>query len=202
VRTVLALVAATAAGAMTAGAASVAGLLPVAAYRFVTPGPDAFPMPATLRQSPDYVALPAPNRLRIPSIAVDTALERLDVDAAGTLNPPADFHRAGWFVRGPAPGDVGPAVIGGHVDSLTGPAVFFYLRDLKTGASIEVFRGGIPVTFRVVANERYRKSEFPTARVYQPTPVPELRLITCGGSFDRQRRSYEDNIVVYAVMVD
>jgi hypothetical protein len=92
-------------------------------------------------------------------------------------------------------------VIGGHVDSYSGPAVFFRLRDLKPGDAVEVLRGTTPVKFQVVASERYPKTEFPTAKVYHPTPVPELRLITCGGSFDRNRRSYEDNIVVYAVII-
>jgi len=77
--------------------------------------------------------------------------------------------------------------------------VFYRLRDLKPGDEIEVARGDQWVRFRVVASEKYPKNQFPTDRVYRPTPVPELRLITCGGTFDRGRRSYEDNIVVYAV---
>ncbi len=146
------------------------------------------------------VELPAPDRIRIPTIGVDSALEFLDIDAAGALHAPKDFGKPGWFSKGPAPGDLGPAVIAGHVDSERGPAVFYRLRDLKAGDVIEVSRGGQWVRFQVTASERYPKDQFPTAKVYNPTPVPELRLITCGGTFDRSRRSYEDNIVVYALL--
>jgi hypothetical protein len=145
------------------------------------------------------VELPPPDRIRITSIGVDSALETLDIDAAGALHAPKDYAKAGWFGKGPAPGDIGPAVIAGHVDSQTGPAVFYQLRDLKPGDLVEVSRGGQWIGFRVTASERYPKDQFPTAKVYSPTPVPELRLITCGGTFDRSRRSYEDNIVVYAL---
>jgi sortase (surface protein transpeptidase) len=126
-------------------------------------------------------------------------LESLGVDGAGALRGPVDFAKAGWFTGGVVPGEIGPAVIAGHVDSETGPAVFYRLRDLKAGDVVEVLRGDRWIPFRVVASERYPKNQFPTERVYRPTPVPELRVITCGGTFDRSRRSYEDNIVVYAV---
>jgi hypothetical protein len=152
------------------------------------------PAPAT-----EPVQLPPPTQVRIPTIGVDSTLESLAVDAAGALQGPADFARAGWYAAGVAPGDIGPAVIAGHVDSAAGPAVFYRLRDLKAGDTVEVLRGEKWIPFRVVASERYPKNQFPTDQVYRPTPVPELRLITCGGSFDHSRRSYEDNIVVYAV---
>ncbi len=94
---------------------------------------------------------------------------------------------------------MGPAVIAGHVDSKTGPAVFFRLRDLRQGDIIEVTRAGAQVKFKVLAVRKYPKAQFPTDEVYGPTPNAQLRLITCGGDFDRNRRSYVDNIVVYAV---
>ena len=159
------------------------------------------PAPLTIEAAPatEPVQLPPPTRVRIPSIAVDSALESLGTDAAGALRGPADYGQAGWYTAGVAPGEIGPAVIAGHVDSAAGPAVFYRLRDLKAGDVIEVARGDQWIPFRVVASEKYPKNQFPTERVYRPTPVPELRLITCGGTFDRTRRSYEDNIVVYAV---
>jgi LPXTG-site transpeptidase (sortase) family protein len=143
--------------------------------------------------------LPPPSRVRIAAIGVDSALESLAVDRSGALQGPVDYAKAGWYAAGIAPGEVGPAVIAGHVDSARGPAVFYRLRDLKAGDEVEVARGDQWMKFRVVATEKYPKNQFPTDRVYRPTPVPELRLITCGGTFDRGRRSYEDNIVVYAV---
>jgi LPXTG-site transpeptidase (sortase) family protein len=98
-----------------------------------------------------------------------------------------------------APGDPGPALIAGHVDSRTGPAVFYRLHQLGAGDVVQVQRGGRWLSFRVVSTEQYAKDEFPTDKVYRPTPGPELRLITCGGEFNHARRSYRDNIVIYAV---
>ena len=140
-----------------------------------------------------------PTRVRIPSIQVDSPLETLDLDGGGVLRAPRDFARAGWYAAGTAPGDVGPAVIAGHVDSRDGPAVFFRLHQLRAGDPIQVARGDRWLTFRVVTTDRYPKDRFPTADVYGPTPDAQLRLITCGGDFNRSRRSYADNVVVYAV---
>jgi sortase family protein len=140
----------------------------------------------------------APTRLRIGAIGVDTPLESLHL-ARGALTPPKNFARAGWYADGTAPGDLGPAVMAGHVDSKRGPAVFYRLRELQVGDQIEVVRGGKPVRFTVVSTAWYPKTQFPTEEVYGPTPDRQLRLITCGGVFDHRLRSYKDNLVVYAV---
>jgi LPXTG-site transpeptidase (sortase) family protein len=137
--------------------------------------------------------------VRIPAIGVQSSLAELGVDDTGALEPPTDFAQAGWFTAGPVPGDVGPAVIAGHVDSRTGPAVFFRLEELAVGDAVLVSRSdGRDVEFRVTHVARYPKEDFATAEVYGPTTGAELRLITCGGTFDSTRRSYEDNVVVYA----
>ena len=113
--------------------------------------------------------------------------------------PPSDDTVAGWYRSGPAPGDVGPAVLTGHVDSVAGPAVFFRLRDVAVGDPVSVTRtDGTTVRFTVTRVARFPKDAFPTAEVYAPTPRAELRLITCGGAFDRTARSYLDDVVVYA----
>jgi LPXTG-site transpeptidase (sortase) family protein len=140
-----------------------------------------------------------PTRVRIPAIGVDAPLDPLRLDPAGVLEVPPAYARPGWYAQGTLPGEIGPAVIAGHVDSTRGQAVFFRLHELRAGDLVEVARGERWVRFQVVATERYAKNRFPTERVYGPTPDPELRLITCGGSFDRTRRSYVDNVVVYAV---
>lgn len=140
-----------------------------------------------------------PTRLRVPSIGVDALIEDLRIGANGELSPPVDFARPGWYVEGTAPGDVGPAVIAGHVDSYRGPAIFYRLRELTAGDQIEVDRGGAIVRFTVTSTAWYPKSSFPTQEVYGPTPDSQLRLITCGGAFDRTARSYRNNLVVYAV---
>ena len=141
----------------------------------------------------------APVRVSAPAIDLDTDLVGIGVDAAGALVPPSDFHQAGWFSAGPAPGDVGPAVLAGHVDDRSGPAVFFRLEDLAAGDQVTVTRSdGRQVPFTVTSVAAYPKTAFPTADVYGPTTDAELRLITCGGTFDHSRRSYTDNVVVYA----
>jgi sortase (surface protein transpeptidase) len=156
------------------------------------------PAPVVLT-TPTARTVPAPARVSIPAIGVDSVLTGIGVDGSGALVPPADVDQAGWFAAGPAPGEVGPAVLAGHVDDRTGPAVFFRLEELTAGDQVVVTRGdGQPVAFTVTRVAAYPKSDFATAEVYGPTTGPELRLITCGGTFDRSRRRYQDNVVVYA----
>ena len=143
-------------------------------------------------------ALGKPARIRIKTIGLDSPLETLHV-VKGVLQPPERFDRAGWYADGTAPGDTGPAVIAGHVDSKAGPAIFYRLRELVPGDKVEVLRGGTVVTFTVVRTAWYPKTAFPTDAVYGPTPDRQLRLITCGGVFNHALRSYRDNLVVYAV---
>jgi Sortase domain len=148
-----------------------------------------------------FEALPPspPVSIRIPRIKVASRLTRLDLAPGGTLEAPADFGRAGWFEAGPEPGQVGPAVIAGHVDSTGGPAVFYRLRELREGDQIEVERAdGRRLVFVVEGRDQLPKDEFPTEAVFGPVPWPALRLITCGGSFDRRAGSYRDNVIVSA----
>jgi Sortase domain len=141
----------------------------------------------------------APVRLVIPAIGVATRLVRLGLAAGGGMEVPTDFGRAGWFAEGPAPGQVGPSVIAGHVDSRTGPAVFYRLRELRAGQAVLVERAdGARLRFLVERAESYPKAGFPTAAVFGPVPSATLRLITCAGDFDRARGSYRDNLVVFA----
>ncbi|SDO28969.1 class F sortase [Geodermatophilus sp. DSM 45219] len=142
-----------------------------------------------------------PVRVRVPAIGVDSELLRLGTDAAGALVPPDDYDLAGWFAAGAVPGDVGPAVVAGHVDSVDGPAVFARLDELAPGDEVLVDReDGTTAVFTVTGLGRHPKSDFPTEAVYGPTPRAELRLVTCGGEFDRSARSYLDNVVVTAVL--
>jgi sortase (surface protein transpeptidase) len=144
----------------------------------------------------------APARVAIPAIGVDAAIVRLGVNPDGTLEVPASFGVAGWYKLGVRPGEPGPAVIVGHVDSTSGPAVFYRLGRLAPGVHVRVsWRRGSSVRFSVYAVREYAKSVFPTALVYGPTQRPELRLVTCGGPFDEQTGHYLDNVVVFARMV-
>ncbi len=141
-----------------------------------------------------------PVRLTIPAIGVRTRLIQLGLTKAGTLQVPASYQVAGWYDRSPRPGSTGSAIIAGHIDSYRGPGVFFRLASLHRGDRAFVRRAdGSLVAFRVTDVRLYRKDRFPTAAVYGPAAGPQLRLITCGGTFDPAVRSYESNVVVYAV---
>ena len=147
----------------------------------------------------DQPALPV--RLQIPAIDVSTSLVKLGRLPDGSLEVPKDWDTAGWYDKGPRPGQPGPAVILGHVDSKTGPAVFYQLRALRPGDTVRVgLADGRILVFRVQRVQRYPKDRFPTEAVYFPTLNRELRLITCGGEFDYAAGSYRDNIVVYATL--
>lgn len=140
-----------------------------------------------------------PVSIVIPSIGVRSALVPLAVDAHAVLQPPGDFRRVGWYAAGPVPGDRGPAVVAGHLDSFSGAAVFARLGQLRPGAIILVSRSdGRTVRFAVTGTATVSKDAFPTSAVYGPTPVPTLRLITCGGRYDHARHRYPDDVVVYA----
>jgi sortase (surface protein transpeptidase) len=158
------------------------------------------PMAAdTFRSERTYLKVAAPVRLRIPALRLTSPLQRLGVRADGTIAVPESPHAAGWYERGPRPGQAGPAVILGHVDSRDGPGIFADLAGLRRGAVVVVDRAdGSTVTFRVTKVSRVAKSRFPTDLVYAPTLEPALRLVTCGGSFDETRRSYRDNVIAFA----
>ncbi len=140
-----------------------------------------------------------PTHLRIGSIDVSTDLQPLGLLSDGTLEPPSRWQEAGWFAKGVVPGEVGPAVIAGHIDSTNGPAIFYHLDDLRPGDTATVtFTSGRPKTFVVDRIQRFPKKHFPTDTVYGPTPDAELRLVTCTGTFDAAAHSYLDNLVVSA----
>jgi hypothetical protein len=153
-------------------------------------------LPATLATGPPAAR---PTWLSIPSLAIRTKLIHLGVNRDGTLQVPSSTTVAGWYTGSPRPGTIGSAIIAGHVDSRTGPGIFFWLRTLHRGDRIYVGRAdGTMAVFTVTKIRKFAKDEFPTAAVYGPVPDAELRLITCGGIFDRSRGSYLSNVVVFA----
>ncbi|WP_334148210.1 class F sortase [Microbacterium sp.] len=154
--------------------------------------------PSAPTSSPESAA-GVPQRVQIPSIGVDSALEDLALGDGGRLGAPVDFDLAGWYADGVVPGDVGPAIIAGHVDSPTAPAVFARIGELVPGAEVIVtMSDGSALTFEVSGSVQSPKAEFPTAAVYSNVPAPELRLITCGGVFDTSTGHYLDNLIVFA----
>ena len=144
-----------------------------------------------------------PATLRIPAIDVEAEVIGLGLTEDGALEVPRGevYDLPGWYVHGPRPGELGPAVIGGHVDSRTGPSVFHRLGALEPGDEIEVaYDEGVVARFVVDRAESHPKEAFPFDDVFGDTTAPELRLITCGGAFDHGSRSYDDNLVVYATL--
>jgi sortase (surface protein transpeptidase) len=169
----------------------------------IRPEPAARPTTTTTTTAPPVTSapkpIPLPVSVSIPSVGIGSPLIPLGLNPDNTLEVPKDFAVAGWYTGRPVPGELGPSIIAGHVDSKRGPAVFYHLGDVQPGASVDVARSdGSVARFTVVAKEEHDKDAFPTDHVYGPTDSPELRLITCGGTFDRSIGHYNDNIIVFA----
>jgi sortase (surface protein transpeptidase) len=145
--------------------------------------------------------MPRPVRILIPAIGVSAPVIPLYLNRDRTLQVPDNFSQTGWFVGGPEPGENGAAVIVGHVDSKSGPAVFYRLRALRRGDRITVvLKNKSTVRFVVQSRIEVPKRHFPTKLVYGRTKGPTLRLITCDGAFDRSTGHYVDNAVVFATL--
>ena len=177
--------------------ALIAGCLLVVGCQAPGGGPRAAePVPTT--RATGLAGSGRPVSIRIPAIGVDARVVPVGLGPNRSMEVPA-VDRAGWYERGPRPGAPGPAVIVGHVDSRRGPAVFFRLGRLRRGDRIAVGRaGGEARSFVVERVERRPKQALPTERIWNGTRRPVLRLITCGGSFDRATGHYRDNVIVYA----
>ena len=145
--------------------------------------------------------VPEPLALTITALGVQSSVDRVGLGAGGQIEAPARWQVPGWYSAGPAPGQQGPAVVLGHVDSPQGPAVFARLEELRPGDRIEVTRADASTAVFVVDRSiSVPQQGFPTAEVYGPTPDAELRLIICDGSYDRAAGRYEHNLVVFATL--
>ncbi|MFF0558337.1 class F sortase [Streptomyces sp. NPDC020472] len=154
-------------------------------------------VPAPLPASP-------PVRVRVPAVRVDAPVAAVGLDADGWIEapPPEDDRLAGWFTGAVTPGERGTAVVVGHVDTPNGRAVFYDLGALGKGHRVEVVRrDGRTAVFAVYGVELVPKEGFPAERVYGDAGVPELRLITCGGTFTEES-GYAGNVVVSARLVE
>ncbi|MBX9426119.1 MULTISPECIES: class F sortase [Streptomyces] len=153
---------------------------------------------------PAPLARSRPTVLAVPAITIEAPVIDLGLDAAGRLaTPPVENPRVvGWYAKGATPGERGTAVVVGHRDTRTGPAVFLNLNALSPGNTVRVARAdGKVAVFTVDRIRTYTKAEFPDKEVYGSTGRPELRLLTCGGAFHRTK-GYEANIVVFAHLTD
>lgn len=164
----------------------------------LSPSPVPAPSP-----SAEVAGLPRsePKRISITKIAVNAPFTPLAIGPSGQLDaPPAnDTNLVGWFKDGATPGERGTSVVAGHVDTKTGPAVFLLLRTLEAGNKVDITRAdGVVATFKVDSVETFSKARFPSERVYADNGTAQLRLITCGGAYDKKAKDYEDNVVVFA----
>lgn len=157
---------------------------------------------ATTAVSPSE-SVSAPVRLQVPSIGVDTTLVGLGLQPNGSLEVPKGAFPAGWYTGGPTPGALGPAVLAGHVNWNGTRGVFAELSRVSPGDEVTVTRSDRSIaTFRVSAVQQVSKRSFPTGAVYGDLDHSGLRLITCGGTFSRAAGSYDDNVIVFADLVD
>lgn len=152
--------------------------------------------------TPPLLARSAPVLLQVPAIGLSVSVSTLGLNRDGTVQVPTDVQQPGWFRLGPSPGQLGSAVILGHVDSYQGPAVFFRLRSLQAGDRVDTaLADGETAHFVVTAVVMYPKSQFPDRKVYGSHGYSALQLVTCGGTFDRQTGHYLSNVVVYTSLV-
>lgn len=192
-----------AAAALLAAALVGCGVPPGVTTADVVPAPS--PTTEVAPSSPPGLPRSEPDTVDIPTIAVHSSLTALGLNPDQTVQvPPVSTPmQAGWYKHGPTPGEIGPAVILGHVDGNKQRGVFYRLHELSVGAEVHVTRkDGRTITFQVRNVQRVAKDSFPTDAVYANTTTPELRLITCGGVFDQTTHNYLDNIIVYATMAD
>lgn len=144
-----------------------------------------------------------PERIIIPEIGVNAKVIDLGLNPDGTLEVPENYAETGWWTGGSKPGEKGSAVIVGHLDSKTSPAVFHKLPSLKAGDLIKVTdTAGKMVNFKVERLKQVPKDNFPTKEVYKIAGEPTLRLVTCGGKFNRSSGHYEDNVIIFASLAD
>lgn len=198
-------------GSRTWGGRGVAAvsLLLAALTACSSPTPDSAPREVTSTSSAPAPApataagLPAsrPLWIDVPAIATHSSLVPLGLNDDRTVEvPPVEQPmQAGWYEHGPTPGQTGPSVVLGHVNGGGQDGIFARLHELKPGDEIRVGReDGQVARFVVDRTEQIPKKEFPADAVYGNTAEPELRLITCGGSFDDDADSYRDNIIAFA----
>lgn len=160
------------------------------------------PAPARAAPAPFTMDASAPVSIKARTVDITSSLGRVALNKDGTIEVPTDPARAAWYRLGPTPGQLGPAVIVGHLDSRVGPAVFYRLSSLRPGQIIDVTRSDKKVAhFRIDAINTYRRDKFPTKTVYGPIDYAGLRLITCGGVYDKKTKAYASNVVVFATLV-
>lgn len=163
------------------------------------PSASAAVQPAAAVKTATPITRSTPTSFKIASINASGSLISVGLNADGSVQVPADYQQAGWYQKGPAPGEEGSAVILGHVDSYKGEGIFFELKKVKPGDMIDVARAdGKTAHFKVTDVRMYLKSQFPDQTVFGARGGATLQIVTCGGDFDQAAKSYLSNVVVYS----
>lgn len=171
---------------------------------------DPFVSPVVLGETDEVVSSPTtspisnfgqPTNLKIPAIEVDTTVESVGEDAEGRMDVPQEWNNVAWYNRGTEPGRTGSAVLAGHLDSPTGPAIFFNLAKLEIGDEVIVTNDtGEELTYLVTDKKTYPDAGFPIDHVFAQKDAKRLNLITCTGVFNQSVKRYSDRLVVYTVL--
>jgi sortase A len=173
------------------------------------------PLHSTINQVPELtvtsyqfpsatLALPAPSRLQIPALKLDTAIVPVGLEPDGAMAMPRGFDEVGWFSQGAIPGTSGRSTLSGHLDSKSGPAIFYTLHKLKPTdlVYVELGDGQMVATFRITETATYAADQVPLTQIFGPADTAQLVLITCAGNFDRKTGLYSDRLVVYANLME
>ncbi len=159
-------------------------------------GNDKHPLPH--QKSKSYPNGITPSRLYIPAIDLHANVEFVEVLDNGQMGVPNRSDAVGYLPNGTLPGAAGNAVMDGHYDSRNGPAVFYRLKQLKTGDIIVVKNErGEAIEFAVQSVRTYGKSAAPIAMIFGPSAEPRLNLITCAGKFSRKLKEHQERLVVF-----
>jgi sortase (surface protein transpeptidase) len=193
---------ASAASSLLVATAALAGTLPTTTPNIVVLAKASVHMHTAASSTLPVTRRSRPLTLVIPAIGVKTSVGTLGLQPDNQVMVPTTIHTVGWYIDGPSPGQEGSAVILGHVDSYLGVGIFFNLKSLKAGDTIEVVsQDGVTTHFVVSRVVQYSKTAFPDRLVYGPHGTQALQLVTCGGVFDQATGHYESNIVVFSQLV-
>lgn len=183
-------------GYVIANAQSSPPPVPVKPFAPAVSTPPPAPVPLSLPRS-------EPTHIAIPDLGIDYDVISVGQDAGGKMEtPPIGDWTVGWYRLSPTPGEIGPAVMVGHLNDYVGGSVFWRLREIQPGSLIHITRAdGKVATFKATTLSNYSQTAFPTNEVYGNIAHAGLRLITCSGTYDPQTGYYTENTVVYAELV-
>ncbi|MGC5771231.1 class F sortase [Paenibacillus pabuli] len=157
----------------------------------------------TNTRTPNSMVMKKPVRLCIPSVHLSTTITPIHLSKDGHLQVPKSSEVAGLYVDGVLPGEEGNAIVAGHVDNYTGPAIFYPLKHLKPGSFVLLFdQNNQYLKYEVLEVQSYYTQEAPLDKIFGDTPEKQLNLITCTGKYDRKKKEHEKRLIVYTRLVE